>query len=56
VLAGRAPLWGLAAAGQAGARHVLELLRAELELALQLLGCRSPAELTRDHIRRAPLA
>jgi len=56
VLAGRAPLWGLAAAGQAGARHVLELLRAELELALQLLGCRSPAELTRDHVRRAPLA
>jgi len=56
VLAGRAPLWGLAAAGQAGARHVLELLRAELELALQLLGCRSPAELTSDHVRRAPPA
>ena len=56
VLAGRAPLWGLAAAGQAGARHVLELLRAELELALQLLGCRSPAELVRDHVRRAPVA
>ena len=56
VLAGRAPLWGLAAAGEEGARHVLELLRAEVELALQLLGCRSPAELTRDHVRRAPLA
>jgi isopentenyl diphosphate isomerase/L-lactate dehydrogenase-like FMN-dependent dehydrogenase len=56
VLAGRAPLLGLAAAGQDGARHVLELLRAELELALQLLGCRSTAELTRDHVRRAPLA
>jgi isopentenyl diphosphate isomerase/L-lactate dehydrogenase-like FMN-dependent dehydrogenase len=56
VLAGRAPLWGLAAAGQQGARHVLELLRAEVELALQLLGCRSPGELTRDHVRRVPLA
>jgi isopentenyl diphosphate isomerase/L-lactate dehydrogenase-like FMN-dependent dehydrogenase len=56
VLAGRAPLWGLAAAGQDGVRHVLELLRAEVELALQLLGCRTPAELTRDHVRRAPLA
>ena len=56
VLAGRAPLWGLAVAGQGGARHVLELLRAEVELALQLLGCRSPADLTRDHVRRAPLA
>jgi isopentenyl diphosphate isomerase/L-lactate dehydrogenase-like FMN-dependent dehydrogenase len=37
-------------------RHVLELLRAEVELALQLLGCRTPAELTRDHVRRATLA
>ena len=56
VLAGRAPLWGLAVAGGEGVRHVLELLRAEVELALQLLGCRSPAEVTRDHVARAPLA
>ena len=56
VLAGRAPLWGLAVAGEEGVRHVLELLRAEVELALQLLGCRSPAEVTRDHVARAPLA
>lgn len=56
VLAGRAPLWGLAAGGEQGVRHVLELLRGEVELALQLLGCRSPAEVTRDHVRRAPLA
>ena len=54
VLAGRAPLWGLAAAGEDGVRHVLELLRAEVELALQLLGCRSPAELTRAHVVRSP--
>jgi 4-hydroxymandelate oxidase len=56
VLAGRAPIWGLACAGEQGVRQVLELLRDEVELALQLLGCRSPAELTRDHVRRAPLA
>ena len=44
VLVGRAALWGLAVGGEQGARHVLELLRAEIELALQLVGCRSPAE------------
>jgi isopentenyl diphosphate isomerase/L-lactate dehydrogenase-like FMN-dependent dehydrogenase len=54
VLAGRAPLWGLAVAGEEGVRHVLELLRAEVELALQLLGCRSPAELARAHVARSP--
>jgi isopentenyl diphosphate isomerase/L-lactate dehydrogenase-like FMN-dependent dehydrogenase len=54
VLVGRPPLWGLAAAGSAGAERVLELLREELELALALCGCASPAELTRAHVRRAP--
>jgi isopentenyl diphosphate isomerase/L-lactate dehydrogenase-like FMN-dependent dehydrogenase len=54
VLVGRAPLWGLAAGGADGARRVLELLRDELELALALCGCTSPAELTRAHVRRAP--
>ena len=44
VLAGRAPLWGLAVGGEAGARDVLEILRAEIELALVLLGCPSPAD------------
>ena len=52
VLAGRAPLWGLAVDGEAGARHVLELLRAEIELALQLVGARTPAELTAGHVQR----
>ncbi|MGZ4338712.1 MAG: alpha-hydroxy acid oxidase [Gaiellaceae bacterium] len=53
VLAGRAPLWGLAAGGEEGARHVLELLRDEILLALQLVGCTSPADVTRDRIERA---
>ncbi|MGN6798449.1 MAG: alpha-hydroxy acid oxidase, partial [Gaiellaceae bacterium] len=53
VLAGRAPLWGLAAAGEAGARHVLELLREEILLALKLVGATSPRDVTRAHIQRA---
>jgi isopentenyl diphosphate isomerase/L-lactate dehydrogenase-like FMN-dependent dehydrogenase len=53
VLAGRAPLWGLAANGEAGAAHVLELLRAEVHLALKLIGATSPADVTRSHVARA---
>ena len=54
VLAGRAPLWGLAARGEQGAREVLELLREEIELALVLLGCPSPADVSRAHVMRRP--
>jgi isopentenyl diphosphate isomerase/L-lactate dehydrogenase-like FMN-dependent dehydrogenase len=54
VLAGRAPLWGLAVDGEAGARRVLELLREEILTALQLVGATSPADVTRTHIQRAP--
>ena len=39
VLAGRAPLYGLAAAGEAGAARALEILRDEFDLTLGLLGC-----------------
>jgi 4-hydroxymandelate oxidase len=39
VLIGRPYLWGLAASGEQGVRQVLEILRAELELALALAGC-----------------
>jgi isopentenyl diphosphate isomerase/L-lactate dehydrogenase-like FMN-dependent dehydrogenase len=53
VLIGRAMLWGLAVDGEAGVRHVLELLRAEVELGLALLGCCSPADVTRAHVQRA---
>ena len=56
VLVGRPPLWGLAAGGEAGAAHVLELLRAEFELAMALCGATSLAGLTRAHVRRAPAA
>jgi len=54
VLVGRPALWGLAAAGREGVARVLGLLRDELELALALCGCTSPAELSRAHVRRAP--
>ena len=53
VLAGRPPLWGLAAGGEAGAHRVLELFREEIRLALALLGCATPAEVTRGHVQRA---
>ena len=39
ILIGRPILWGLAAAGETGARHILELLRDELETAIALSGC-----------------
>jgi isopentenyl diphosphate isomerase/L-lactate dehydrogenase-like FMN-dependent dehydrogenase len=56
VLVGRPALWGLAVGGEAGALRVLELLREELELALALCGCPSPADLGPSHVQRAPAA
>ena len=50
VLAGRGPLWGLAVDGEDGARAVLELLRDEIVRALQLVGARTPADVTRGHV------
>jgi isopentenyl diphosphate isomerase/L-lactate dehydrogenase-like FMN-dependent dehydrogenase len=50
VLAGRAPLWGLAVDGEAGALRVLQLLQAEILGALQLVGCTTPADVTRDRV------
>ncbi|MFI5027948.1 MAG: alpha-hydroxy acid oxidase [Solirubrobacterales bacterium] len=52
VLVGRPALWGLAVDGDAGALRVLELLRAELELALVLCGCSGPEQLGRGHVQR----
>jgi isopentenyl diphosphate isomerase/L-lactate dehydrogenase-like FMN-dependent dehydrogenase len=53
VMVGRPVVWGLAARGEDGVRHVFELLRDELALALALLGCPSPADLGRSHVTRA---
>jgi isopentenyl diphosphate isomerase/L-lactate dehydrogenase-like FMN-dependent dehydrogenase len=48
---GRAPLYGLAAGGEAGVSHALGLLRSEMERVMLLLGCRSIGELGRHLIR-----
>jgi len=48
VLLGRPVVWGLAAAGESGARRVLELLRAEVDLAMALCGCPSVGDISRD--------
>jgi isopentenyl diphosphate isomerase/L-lactate dehydrogenase-like FMN-dependent dehydrogenase len=53
VLVGRAMIWGLAAGGEEGVRRVLTLLRDEIAVGLQLLGCSSPADVTRAHVRPA---
>jgi len=50
VLVGRAYAWGLAAAGEAGVARALEILRADLERTLKLLGCSSVAELDRSYV------
>jgi 4-hydroxymandelate oxidase len=51
VFIGRPALWGLAAGGEAGARHVLELFHAEIRLALLLLGCTGPEDVGPTHVR-----
>jgi isopentenyl diphosphate isomerase/L-lactate dehydrogenase-like FMN-dependent dehydrogenase len=51
---GRPIAAGLAVGGEAGVARVLELLGGELALALGLLGCTSPDQVTRAHIQRAP--
>ena len=50
VLVGRPILWGLACGGEAGALRVLEILKAEIELGLTLLGAPSPGAVARAHV------
>jgi 4-hydroxymandelate oxidase len=45
---GRPVLWGLAVDGETGVGHVLDLLTAELELAMALAGAASVADLAPD--------
>jgi isopentenyl diphosphate isomerase/L-lactate dehydrogenase-like FMN-dependent dehydrogenase len=53
VLVGRPALYGLAFGGSKGVEQVLEIFREEIENALALLGCRSPAEVTAAHVKPA---
>jgi isopentenyl diphosphate isomerase/L-lactate dehydrogenase-like FMN-dependent dehydrogenase len=45
VMVGRPVLWGLAVGGAAGAQRVLEILLAEFDAALAMVGARRPSEL-----------
>jgi isopentenyl diphosphate isomerase/L-lactate dehydrogenase-like FMN-dependent dehydrogenase len=49
-LVGRAYAYGLGAAGEAGVARAIEILRADLERTLRLLGCPSVRELNRSFI------
>ena len=49
-LCGRAYAYGLAAAGEAGVNRAIEILRADLERTMRLLGCASIGELDRSYV------
>lgn len=60
---GRPVVYGLASAGEAGVKKVLQMLRDELELAMALVGCPSVKDINRsiivtpeDKIREAQAA
>jgi isopentenyl diphosphate isomerase/L-lactate dehydrogenase-like FMN-dependent dehydrogenase len=50
VLCGRAYAYGLAAAGEAGVNRAIEILRADLDRTMRLLGCASAADLDRSYV------
>jgi isopentenyl diphosphate isomerase/L-lactate dehydrogenase-like FMN-dependent dehydrogenase len=50
VLIGRAYMYGLGAAGEAGVARAIAILRADLERTMALLGCKSIAELNRSYL------
>ncbi len=54
VLCGRAYAYGLSAAGYAGVVRALEILRADAERTLKLLGCASVAALDRSYVELPP--
>ncbi|WP_235579736.1 alpha-hydroxy acid oxidase [Ramlibacter sp. Leaf400] len=53
VLVGRAPLWGVAAAGEAGAARALQILTEETTRVLGLLGCPDVDRLSSEFLRVA---
>jgi L-lactate dehydrogenase (cytochrome) len=54
VLCGRAYAYGLAGSGEAGGAQALEILRADVERTLRLLGCASIAALDRSYVSVPP--
>jgi L-lactate dehydrogenase (cytochrome) len=55
VLIGRAWAWAVAARGEAGVHHILDVLKADLDVALALTGHTSFAEVDRSALYNAPL-
>ncbi|MFC5770199.1 alpha-hydroxy acid oxidase [Thauera sinica] len=51
-MSGRATLYGLAAAGKAGAARAIGILRSEMERTLGLIGCPAMADVTAEWVRR----
>jgi lactate 2-monooxygenase len=54
VLIGRPYVYGLAIAGSAGVREVIENLRADFELTMALAGCSEAAEIGPDALVCGP--
>ncbi|HET7749578.1 MAG TPA: alpha-hydroxy acid oxidase [Terriglobales bacterium] len=54
VLVGRGYAYGLAAAGEAGVTRAIQILTADLERTLRLLGCASIRELDRSYVEVPP--
>jgi 4-hydroxymandelate oxidase len=54
VMVGRPAVWALAAEGEDGVAGVLGILRAEIENAMALTGCRSVADVRRELVAPAP--
>ena len=50
VLVGRAYAWGLGAAGGPGVDRAIEILRADIDRTMRLLGCASISELSREYV------
>lgn len=55
VLIGRPYLWGLAVAGEAGVEQAIDILTAEIDRCLALVGVPRAADLDRSVVRRDPL-
>src|SRR4029453_11071569 len=49
-MAGRAYLYGLGAAGEAGVDHVLQLFASDMKRTMALIGCTSIKEINRDFV------
>ena len=53
VMLGRAYIYALAAAGQRGVSHLLELFAADMRVTMTLIGAKSVHEVTRDCLNLA---